>query len=72
MGRTLGALLTFVIVIFVGAMGFFYIQEGSFEDAGARMDDALVILADNTEEAVNEAGDATEAFVEDLQDDEPQ
>ena len=70
MGRLLTSIIVAVVFLFVGALGFYYIQEGSFEGAGARMDDTLVDVANNTEEAAREAGDATQAFVDDLRDDD--
>ncbi|MAK62314.1 MAG: hypothetical protein CMK09_15195 [Ponticaulis sp.] len=68
MGRFLSSILVLTLIVFVGALGYFYIQEGSFEGAGQRMDTELAQAAEKTERAVNEAGDATEDFVEDLSD----
>lgn len=70
MGRVLSSFIAIVVLVFVGALGFFYLQEGSFEGAGARMDDTLVDVAQNTDEAMREAGEATEDFVQDLNDDD--
>ena len=72
MGRTLSSILVLIVIVFVGALGYFYIQEGSFEGAGARMDDAIVEVADNTEAAVREGAEATGDFVDDMTDGDAQ
>lgn len=72
MGRTLSSILVLIVIVFVGALGYFYIQEGSFEGAGARMDDAMVEVADNTEAAVREGAEATGDFVDDMTDGDAQ
>lgn len=53
-------------VLFAGAMGFFYIQHGSMQDAGAEMDAVLADAADATAEAAENIGEATEDFIEDV------
>ena len=48
MRNPLVSLLVVAGVLFVGAMGFFYIQHGSMEGAGAEMDAVLADAADAT------------------------
>lgn len=66
MRNPLVSLLVVAGVLFVGAMGFFYIQHGSMEGAGAEMDAVLADAADATAEAAYNIGEATEDFVEDV------
>ena len=68
MRNPLVSLLVVAGVLFVGAMGFFYIQHGSMEGAGAAMDAVLADAADATAEAADNIGEATEDFVEDVRD----
>lgn len=70
MGRTLSSILVLTVIGFAGVLGYFYVLEGSFEGAGARMDDAIVEVADATEDAVRDGAEATGEFVEDLSDDD--
>ena len=67
MRNPITALLVVCGVLFVGAMGFFYIQHGSMQEAGAEMDNVLADAADATSEAADNIGDATDDFIEDVQ-----
>lgn len=64
----LGAILTILVVAFVATLGFFYIQEGSFEGAGERMDDVAAEAEVKTKEAADNVGEATEEFIDDVSD----
>ncbi len=66
MRNPLIVLIMAVIVVFAIGMGVFYVQEGSFEDAGARMDDTLVEMKRESAEALENAGEATEDVVNDI------
>ncbi|MFC6197280.1 hypothetical protein [Ponticaulis profundi] len=71
MGRNpITFILGAIVLVFVAAMGFFYLQEGSFEGAGARMDTTMSELADETGDALDRAGDATEDVIKDITEDE--
>lgn len=71
MGRNpITFILGAIVLVFVAAMGFFYLQEGSFEGAGARMDTTMSELADETGDALDRAGDATEDVINDITEDE--
>lgn len=63
-----GAILTLLVVAFVATLGYFYIQEGSFEGAGERMDEVAAEAEVKTRETAEDVGEATEEFVEDVSD----
>ena len=69
MGRTLTAIIAFLCVAFVIALGWFYLQEGSFEGAGARMDATLEDLPEETSEFANEVSDASDEISDELDQD---
>ena len=56
-------------VAFVLALGWFYLQEGSFEGAGARMDATLERLPEETSEFADEVSDAADEISDELDQD---
>ncbi|HIG22521.1 MAG TPA: hypothetical protein EYG02_13300 [Henriciella marina] len=64
MGKFLSGLIVLIAAIFLIILLYFRIAEGSFEGAGARMDEFLGAAAEETGEAtrniVNEADEALE------------
>ena len=69
MGRTLTAILAFICVVFMITLGWYYLQEGSFEGAGARMDATLEDLPEETSEFANEVSDAADEISDELDQD---
>ncbi|MDX1292936.1 MAG: hypothetical protein R3265_09010 [Hyphomonas sp.] len=69
MGRTLTAILAFLCAAFVITLGWFYLQEGSFEGAGARMDATLEDLPEETSEFANEVSEAADEISDELDQD---
>lgn len=61
MGRFLYGLVVLFAAVFLVLLIFFRLTEGSFEEAGARMDRLLGVAAEET-------GEATEEFVRDTDD----
>ncbi|KCZ92429.1 hypothetical protein [Hyphomonas johnsonii] len=57
-----------ICVAFLATLGVFYIQEGSFERAGARMDVALGNLPENAARAANETAETTGDVIQDIAD----
>jgi len=62
------SILAMVSIVFLVALGIFYIQEGSFEGAGARMDSALTGLPDNAARAASETAETANDVIEDIAD----
>ena len=62
------SIVAFLSVVFLVALGVFYVQEGSFAGAGAKMDETLVKVGDETAEAVENTGEATKDFIDDMTD----
>lgn len=62
------SILAFVSIVFLVALGIFYIQEGSFEGAGARMDSVLTDLPDNAARAATETAETANDVIEDIAD----
>ncbi|MEQ8322405.1 MAG: hypothetical protein RH946_19235 [Rhodospirillales bacterium] len=62
------SILAMVSIVFLVALGIFYIQEGSFEGAGARMDSALTDLPDNAARAASETAETANDVIEDIAD----
>jgi lipoprotein NlpI len=61
------SVLAFVSIVFV-ALGIFYIQEGSFEGAGARMDSVLTDLPENAARTADETAETANDVIEDIAD----
>lgn len=69
MTRALAALITFVCVCFVAVLGWFYLQEGTFEDAGARMDEQMETLDEDAARVANDVTDTLDEAAEDFDED---
>ncbi|MBB34104.1 MAG: hypothetical protein CME88_12670 [Hirschia sp.] len=68
LGRILWTIIGAVGVVFIITMTLFYVQTGSFEGAGARMDDIFASAGDEAEIAVQSAADRTGDVIEDIAD----
>lgn len=68
MGRLLQALIVLFAAVFLLLLLFFRITEGSFAEAGARMDRLLGAAAEETGEAANEFARETDEAIRDLND----
>lgn len=66
--RPITTILTVLVILFLALLGFFYLQEGSFEDAGARMDDTVSGLGEEVGVATNQVLDTTGDVIEDVAD----
>tara|TARA_R110000803_G_scaffold210623_1_gene282951 strand:+ start:559 stop:789 length:231 start_codon:yes stop_codon:yes gene_type:complete len=62
------SILAFVSIVFLVALGVFYIQEGSFEGVGARMDSVLTDLPDTAARAATETAETANEVIEDIAD----
>ena len=62
------SILAFVSIVFLVALGVFYIQEGSFEGAGARMDSVLTDLPVTAARAATETAETANEVIEDIAD----
>jgi len=62
------SVLAFVSIVFLVALGIFYIQEGSFKGAGARMDSFLTDLPENAARAADETAETANDVIEDIAD----
>ena len=62
------SILAFVSIVFLVALGVFYIQEGSFKGAGARMDSVLTDLPENAARAADETAETANDVIEDIAD----
>ncbi|MAN75169.1 MAG: hypothetical protein CME85_12915 [Henriciella sp.] len=73
MGRFLSGLIVLIAAIFLIILLYFRIVEGSFEEAGARMDVLLGAAAEETEEAAGtiarETDEAVDETMRELNDD---
>ena len=73
MGRFLSGLIVLIAAIFLIILLYFRIVEGSFEEAGARMDVLLGAAAEETEEAAStiarETDEAVDETMRELNDD---
>ena len=68
MGRFLQALIVLFAAVFLVLLLFFRLTEGSFAEAGARMDRLLGAAAHETGEAANEFARETDEAIRDLND----
>ena len=68
MARILGVTAAALAVAFVLTMTIFYIRDGSFEDAGARMDRVFANFGNQAEETAEKAADATGDMIDDIAD----
>lgn len=68
MARIIGVTAAVLGVAFVLAMTIFYIRDGSFEGAGARMDRVLANMSHSAGETAEKAADATGDVIEDIAD----
>ncbi|MEM5516025.1 hypothetical protein WNY37_03620 [Henriciella sp. AS95] len=68
MGRLLQALIVLFAAVFLILLLFFRVTEGSFAEAGARMDRLLGAAAEETGEAANEFARETDEALRDLND----
>ena len=68
MGRLISGLIVLIAVIFLVLLLFFRFTEGSFEEAGARMDVLLGAAAEETEETAGEVARETDEAIRDLND----
>ena len=55
-------------IVFLVALGIFYIQEGSFEAAGARMDAVLTDLPEDAARAASDTAESANEVIEDIAD----
>ena len=68
MGRILYGLVVLFAAVFLILLLFFRITEGSFAEAGARMDRLMGVAAEETGEAANELARETDEAIRDLND----
>lgn len=68
MGRFLYGLIVLFAAVFLVLLIFFRITEGSFAEAGARMDRLLGAAAEETGEAANNFARETDEAIRDLND----
>ena len=68
MARILGVTAAALCVAFVLSMTIFYIRDGSFEEAGARMDKAFANMSREAGETAQQAADATGDVIDDIAD----
>lgn len=66
--RPITTILILIGLGFAAMMVYFYIQEGSMEGAGARMDETLQDAGEAVGEAAKETGEAAGDLVEDIAD----
>ena len=62
------SILALVCIVFLVVLGIFYIQEGSFEAAGARMDAVLTDLPEDTARAASDTAETANEVIEDIAD----
>ncbi len=62
--RLLAAIVILIAVIFLGAMGYYWMRDGSLQSAGAEMDQKLEGIDRTTEPLQKELGDLGEATKE--------
>jgi hypothetical protein len=62
--RFLGMIVIVIAVIFLGAMGYYWMRDGSLQSAGAEMDDNLEGIDRTTEPLQKELGDIGDATKE--------
>ena len=68
MGRFLYGLIVLFAAVFLVLLIFFRITDGSFAEAGARMDRLRGAAAEETSEAANEMARETDEAIRDLND----
>lgn len=68
MGRFLYGLVVLFAAVFLVLLIFFRITEGSFEEAGARMDRLTGVAAQETSEAAGQMARETDEAIRDLND----
>ena len=71
MGRFLSGLIVLIAAIFLIILLYFRFTEGSFEEAGLRMDILLGAAAEETSEAVSDMARETDEALENMENDEP-
>ena len=54
--RLLGTIIAIVAVLFLGAMGYYWLREGSLESAGRELDKDLATIDQKTEPLQNSLG----------------
>tara|TARA_R110001606_G_scaffold116917_1_gene246191 strand:- start:171 stop:401 length:231 start_codon:yes stop_codon:yes gene_type:complete len=64
----ISTILAVICVVFIVSLGIFYIQEGSFEGAGRKMDATLQTLPEDTARVANDVADKTDEVIEDIAD----
>jgi hypothetical protein len=65
--RLLASIVIILAVLFLGAMGFYWLRDGSLQSAGREMDQDLAGIDRTTQplqDAVGEVGDATKETVD--------
>jgi len=65
--RLLGMIVIVLAVVFLGAMGYYWMRDGSLQSAGAEMDENLAGIDRTTEplrKELGDIGDATKATVD--------
>jgi len=64
----LSTILAVICIVFIVSLGIFYIQEGSFEGAGRKMDATLQTLPEDTARVADDVADKTDEVIEDIAD----
>lgn len=59
--RLLGMIVIVIAVVFLGAMGYYWMRDGSLQSAGAEMDENLAGIDRTTEPLQKELGDIGDA-----------
>lgn len=66
--RPVSTLVGALLVVFLLALGVFYLQTGSFAGAGAKMDQTLAEAGDDAADAAGELAENTGEVIEDVAD----
>ncbi len=66
--RPISTLLSIAVIVFLITLGYFYIETGSFEDAGAKMDVALNDAGKEAEQAATTVADGASDVAQDIAD----
>lgn len=66
--RPISSLIVFMLITFALVFVYFYAREGSFQEAGARMDVVMADLGEEAEDAAEDAVETTDAVIEDIAD----
>jgi hypothetical protein len=62
--RLLGTIVAFIAVLFLGAMGYYWLREGSLESAGRELDEDLSNIDQTTEPLQNSLGEVGDGVKE--------